>query len=98
MPRLLELGRRTGARFTFFVNYGRSIDRWQTFVGSAGRTVENASGGHRKMPVAAKLGMRDVARTILFNPRVGARHADVLRRARDEGHEIGLHGGLNHGT
>lgn len=98
MPRLLDIGKRTGARFTFFVNYGRSIDRWQTFFASTGRTAENASGVRKKMPVSAKLGKRDVLRTILLNPKVGASQVDLLRRARDEGHEIGLHGGTNHGT
>jgi peptidoglycan/xylan/chitin deacetylase (PgdA/CDA1 family) len=98
VPRLLDIGKRTGARFTFFVNYGRSIDRWQTFFASVGRTAENACGARKKMPILAKLGMRDVLRTIFLNPKVGASQVDLLRRAGDEGHEIGLHGGVNHGT
>lgn len=98
VPRLLELARHNGARFTFFVNYGRSIDRYQTFFANAGRTIENASGIRKKMPVSAKLGARDVLRTVLLNPRVGASHVEILRRAQDEGHELGLHGGVNHGT
>lgn len=98
VPRLLDLAKRTGVKFTFFVNYGRSIDRWQTFFASTGRTIENASGIKKKMSISAKLGKRDVLRTVLLNPRVGASHVNILRRAHDEGHELGLHGGGNHGT
>jgi len=98
VPRLRELARKHGCRFTFFVNMGRSVDLRESLLGSPGRTLENVSGTTAKVSAWRKLGVWDFARTLLLNPRVGSRHRDELHRLQDEGHELALHGGDNHGT
>lgn len=98
VPRLLELAERLGVGFTFFVNLGRSIDRNEVFYRSASRTVDNVRGGSKKISVLKKLGVMDTLRTLLFNPEVGSRRHDLLRQLVTSGHELGLHGGGNHGT
>jgi hypothetical protein len=96
MPALSRLGRRLDAPFTFFVNMGRAVSRRSALT----RVVR----GQRTPfePVAAKhtarvkLGAAGWLQAALLNPRVGRAAPDVLRSTRDDGHEIGLHGGRNH--
>lgn len=95
MPALLDLAARLGVRFTFFVNMGRSVARGdvlERLVAGSGRPDSAA-----KLSPLRKLGPAAAAVTALLNPRIGADHPEVLRRAVEEGHELGLHGGLNHG-
>lgn len=103
MPALLDLARRLEVRFTFFVNFGRLTSRPRALVaalpgrhGGTDRDGADAPGHVRKLPLRAKLGARGLATALLANPRAGARHLDVVRRAIDEGHDVGLHGGRNH--
>lgn len=95
MPALVELGSRLDAPFTFFVNMGRAV--------SLGASVASAVGGGPdsrsvapKLPARTKLGARGWLEAALLNPRVGAGAPEVLRRAAEDGHEVGLHGGRNH--
>lgn len=98
VPRLLDLAARLDVGFTFFVNLGRSIDRNEVLYRSASRTVDNVRGGTKKISVLKKLGVLDTLRTLVFNPEVGSRRHDLLRQLLESGHELGLHGGGNHGT
>lgn len=99
VPNLLNLAREAQVRFTFFCNMGRAISRphllWKLFGDPHPRddtiTVD-------KLPVSIKLGYYQLLLTLLINPRVGLSHSATLRRARNEGHDIGLHGGRNHGA
>lgn len=96
-PALLELATEIDARFTFFVNMGRSVARAETLR----RWLSPEPAGPataEKMTPLRKLGPAGWAATALLDPEVGAGHLDVLERVRDEGHELGLHGGRNHGT
>jgi peptidoglycan/xylan/chitin deacetylase (PgdA/CDA1 family) len=98
VPRLLDMAQRLGVRFTFFVNLGRSIDRREVFYGSPSKTVGNVLGEVQKIGALKKLGLIDILRTVIVNPEIGLGHRDILMRLVDEGHELGLHGGGNHGT
>ncbi len=102
---LLNLGRKHDVRFTFFVNMGRATDRLAV-LGSMLKSSKRRDSGDSKLEhdVSAKLsnleklGFRDYLQVVLANPLVGAANKRVLLRAAEEGHEVGLHGGRNHGT
>lgn len=100
VPNLLELGRETESRFTFFVNMGRAIDRIAAVTAlfrGRGSKAEFASQSH-SLSARQKLGLRQYLVAALLNPRVGAGSPGVIRRILREGHEVGLHGGRNHAT
>src|SRR5436190_5556040 len=88
VPRLLELLARHGVRATFLFalgpdHTGRAIRRVfrKGFVGKVQRTA-----------VVRHYGVRTLLYgTALPGPDIGRRAVSVLRRARDEGHETGIH-------
>ncbi|MGD8380405.1 MAG: DUF2334 domain-containing protein [Gammaproteobacteria bacterium] len=91
VPALLTLARELECSFTFFVNMGQSVTRTPWSRKTRGSQPVT------KLSVGDKLGLRDLITTLAFNPRVGARSPLVLRQAQFQGHELGLHGGSNHG-
>jgi hypothetical protein len=58
----------------------------------------NKSEPVKKLGNLEKLGLKDYLITALLNPRVGSAAGDELIRLYQSGHEIGLHGGRNHGA
>lgn len=98
MPNLLRLAREQGVRFTFFCNMGRAIS-WPALVRNSFRRSHHGRGPYsaRKLSSITKLGIRHLLRTVLVNPRVGASNPDILGEALNDGHDVGLHGGKNHG-
>lgn len=97
VPALLNLAGRLNVRFTFFVNMGRAVDRCAMLRRAFGSSGRNPG---VRLSAKAKLGSRWYAVTALLNPKVGAGAGagKVIRRAVREGHEVGLHGGRNHGS
>lgn len=93
VPRLLDLGEKLGACFTFFVNPGRAIRRRDVFV------PRNRADGRRgpKLSAVDKLGLGEAAYLYVMNPCTLPRYGPVLRDAQAAGHDVGLHGGHNHG-
>lgn len=94
---LLILAKEKGVHFTFFANMGRAICYKSTLLkmlrsGHGGKT-ESAP----KLSPIDKLGLKGLLITMLFNPVVGKGYPQVLRRLVNEGHDLGLHGGRNHG-
>jgi peptidoglycan/xylan/chitin deacetylase (PgdA/CDA1 family) len=96
VPLLLHLARVLGIKFTFFVNYGKSIDHGEILLRTFGRTLKNVTGSGCKISILRKLGITDTVRTFLLNPCVGESRDEYIHRMLDEGHEVGLHGGHNH--
>lgn len=95
VPRLLDLAQSEAAVFTFFVNMGRAVDHRAMLRAWLRRTGRRDAGTPR-ISARRKLGARGYVTAALLNPPVGAGAAAVVQRIEDEGHEIGLHGGLNH--
>ncbi|MEX2487851.1 MAG: polysaccharide deacetylase family protein [Nitriliruptoraceae bacterium] len=81
--------------FTFFVHMGRATERVAA-LGDWRYTATDAAAP--SLDPYVKLGRAGVARIVLGNPRIGARRRSAIARLRDAGHEIGLHGGRNHGA
>src|SRR5690554_456607 len=94
---LLALARKKGVRFTFFANMGRAI----CYRSSLQKLIRISSGFEDniapKLSSMDKLGLKGLLVTLAFNPRVGNRYPDILMRIVNEGHDLGLHGGKNHG-
>ena len=93
VPSLLELAKRCDVRFTFFVNMGRAID-FSTMIGRRDQNTVKAD----RLPAREKLGTAGLLQTVFLNPRVGLSGIPILERLIDSGHELGLHGGRNHGS
>lgn len=93
VPRLLDLGEKLGVCFTFFVNPGRAIRRRDVLVPD--KRASSTAGA--KLSFVDKLGLRESAYLFLINPRTLPKYGSVLRGAQVAGHDIGLHGGRNHG-
>lgn len=94
VPNLIRLGKQENAHFSLFCNMGRGVD-----LGSylrPGRHRKEAPGA-AKLSNLTKLGWGGYLKTALFNPAVGKSYPSAIREAYGEGHEIGLHGGRNHG-
>ncbi len=104
VPNLLDLGREADARFTFFVNMGRAVNRTSTLAGVLGgwRSTRPDAPNPQDRPVSLsarfKLGLKHYLVAATLNPKVGAGSPRVIQRALREGHEVGLHGGANHAT
>ena len=102
VPRLRRLAERRGVRFTFFATMGRAADiglefrrRWS----SACRALTRRPPAVEQEPhlgVARKLGLRSLLETIVLNPRLGSKYRAEIDAIVADGHELGLHGGINH--
>jgi len=94
---LLGLAREKGVRFTFFVNMGRAVSYASSIRKVIGAGRPKTHGPVRKLPAREKLGLKGLLATLAFNPEVGNRYPQLLESVVNEGHDLGLHGGRNHG-
>jgi len=99
VPRLLDIGKKQDVRFTFFANMGRAV----SYPALIRRRLQNIQDTQllipaKKLTSLQKLGLRDWLITVVLNPRVGLNTPVLLRAIIEEGHDLGLHGGANHGT
>ncbi len=97
VPLLLDLAAECQIPMTFYVNMGRAVDLRAALKR---RLRFGRAGNHPvvKKSIIEKLGFAGYLRALLVNPRVGASYPLVLQRIVQEGHELGLHGGRNHGA
>ena len=96
VPNLLRLADRLGVQFTFFFNMGRAVLHRAMLSSIATRRGPREPSG-AKLSSLTKLGAWHYAVAAIVNPAVGRKAGDVIRAALAAGHEIGLHGGRNHG-
>lgn len=92
VPNLVALARRHDAKFTFYFNMGRAV-HLPSLLSGRKQAEERAA----KLGNMQKLGPFEWMRTVLCNPRVGSTFPQHIIEAYREGHEVGLHGGRNHG-
>ena len=95
VPNLVELANKLDVKFTFFFNMGRGIDYKSYF--SKKRMQSHAPSG-KKLSNFDKLGLFGYLKTAILNPYVGKSYKHLVKAAQVAGHEIGLHGGKNHGA
>lgn len=96
VPNLLRLAREEQVAFTFFCNMGRAIYR-PVALKRLLRSPRGDPDGTRKLSIRAKLGFNHMLLTLLCNPRVGMSSPNIVRQIEAQGHDLGLHGGRNHG-
>jgi peptidoglycan/xylan/chitin deacetylase (PgdA/CDA1 family) len=93
VPNLLSIADEFNVSFTFFINMGRAIS-WKGKVFSIFKKKHN----YPKLSILSKLGCQGLAEAVLFNPKVGSSNITLINHMIEQGHEVGLHGGKNHGT
>jgi peptidoglycan/xylan/chitin deacetylase (PgdA/CDA1 family) len=94
VPRIREVCRDLGVRNTFFVNLGRSTNLREWLAGLA--KSREKLGDRESIHLIAKIGWpRFVLETLHPRP-VGLSFLADLRALQAEGHELGLHGGMDH--
>lgn len=94
---LLAFARKENVRFTFFVNMGRAVC-YTSVVKKLLRRKKKKSASSKKMSSLQKMGWRGWFNTVLFNPEVGKSAPELLCQVVSDGHDLGLHGGKNHGA
>lgn len=92
VPNIIRLGRKYGAKFTFFVNCGRAIDRRSQL---RGLFSNNKKDKVVMLSALEKLGAKEFLYLTFFNP-VISQNQKKIKLIYSEGHEVGLHGGTNH--
>ncbi len=101
MPKLLDALKIYDVKATFFINVGRSISLMDNLIDLNG-SIKNVRGAGRadpkKISAIKKLRIKGFLKTLLLNPLIGKRGKCIFMRCRDEGHELALHGGLNHAS
>jgi UDP-N-acetylglucosamine 2-epimerase (non-hydrolysing) len=94
VPRIREVCRELGVRNTFFVNLGRSTNLREWLGGLAKSKAK--LGDRESIHLIAKIGWRRfLVETLRARP-VGLSFLGELRALQAEGHELGLHGGMDH--
>ncbi len=96
VPNLIDLASHYNVHFTFFVNMGKAISRFHSTL-KAIKGVMHPQNNRGKLSPVRKLGIVEYLKVLFLNPNVGLSYPNIIRRASETGHEIGLHGGLNHG-
>jgi len=94
VPRIRRICRELGVHNTFFVNMGRSTNLLE-WIRGVGRTREKL-GDRDAIHLIKKAGPARFALESLLARPVGMSFVRELRELADEGHELGLHGGMDH--
>ncbi len=94
VPNLITLAELHDVHFTFFYNMGRAIHFPSILKANKNRQHEPCA---EKLSNFYKLGWKGYIATVLLNPFVGVYYPNSIVAAHQSGHEIGLHGGTNHG-
>ena len=97
VPNLIRLSKILDVPFTFFINMGHGTSRWSFIKKMLPFRSKSITQTPEKLSNLKKLGLWDYIVMALINPQVGNSHPDIIKSLKKAGHEVGLHGGLNHG-
>jgi peptidoglycan/xylan/chitin deacetylase (PgdA/CDA1 family) len=101
---LLSLADSFGVKFSFYVNMGKSanlkfylIDLLRKILNKE-KNNKNESNKTLKKATALlkKHGIIGSFKTLLYNPYIGVKYKRYLFEVQEKGHELGLHGGMDH--
>lgn len=101
LPPLLDLAKKYGLQWDFYLNVGKSIDRGLLLERRRRQQQKvGAQGAAAKVSIRRKLGAKNLLRTLVLNPTLisSKKARRNLERLQRDGHRLGLHGGINHGT
>lgn len=98
VPVLLDLLNEINIKATFFINMGTlwSIGEiLKTFFSSSKKIISTNS----KIGLISKFGFFDFFEELIFaRQKVGDSNRSMIKRIAENGHEVGLHGGIDHST
>lgn len=94
VPNLLKLANHHKVKFTFFINFGKSVDRTQSLMDIFKKKKKSI----KSLPAVSKLGLTDYLYLLLFNPAIGEKYQKQIQTILANKHEVGIHGGKNHAT
>ena len=97
VPNLIRLSKIMNVPFTFFINMGRGTSRWSFIKNFLSLRSAPFIQTAKKLSNLKKLGFWNYFLMALINPKVGSSHPDIIKSLKKAGHEVGLHGGSNHG-
>jgi peptidoglycan/xylan/chitin deacetylase (PgdA/CDA1 family) len=94
IPPILDVCKELGVRNTFFLNMGRSTNlaEWLRGMGKSRAKLADMNAVH----LIKKTGWPRFALDTLWPRPVGLGFPRALKALQDEGHELGLHGGMDH--
>ena len=103
VPCLIDVADKYGAKLTFFLSPGRSFRLRDLFLKSDRSEDMDVSASYQegevyKVPAVKKLGCRYLFETLTLNPNLSSYCPQAVRLITDRGHQLGLHGGRNHGA
>lgn len=96
LSRLLDIADSFDVRFSFYVNMGRSFNRKVSFPGRDSGKIEQVNMVLKIKNLLRRHGFIGILRTVIENPCIGIKYKDILSKAASSGHELGLHGGMDH--
>ena len=96
VPNLIELANTHEVKFTFFINTGKAISYKEIFKSLLRRNSMPNAAEH--LTAIEKLGLKEYLRLLFLNPKVTTGNENIVADLIDQGHEIGLHGGINHAS
>ena len=97
VPNLIRLSKKLDVPFTFFINMGRGTSRWSFIKKHFTFRNKAITQTAKKLSNLKKLGLWDYFLMAIINPQVGNSHPEIIKSLKKAGHEVGLHGGSNHG-
>ena len=97
VPNLISFSKKLDVPFTFFINMGRGTSRWSYIKKTLPFGNKSIAHTTPKLSNLKKLGLWNYFLMALMNPKVGNSHPNIIKSLKKAGHEVGLHGGSNHG-
>jgi peptidoglycan/xylan/chitin deacetylase (PgdA/CDA1 family) len=95
VPSILSVFNEFNAKCSFYINLGKAFDLKEWAFKSFKKSYDKLNNS-TSINIIQKLGYLRLLRLIVFNPNVGLSRTDILKRIVAEGHELGLHGAMNH--
>lgn len=96
VPNLLALAEEMHVKFTFFVHFGRAVNRLSFIKNKLYGCNQQKRIRTKSLSALTKLGLKDYILTSVANPLIGKNDPHILKMIIKSGHELGLHGGRNH--
>ena len=95
VPNILSVCRDYDIKCSFYINLGKAFNFKEWLFKSLRKSFDKLT-DTSSINIIQKLGYLNLFHLIVFNPNVGLSRIDLLKRIIDEGHELGLHGAMNH--
>jgi peptidoglycan/xylan/chitin deacetylase (PgdA/CDA1 family) len=97
VPRLLSLADSFGVKFSFYVNMGTPINLRYSFINWLKKSFKKKKNNKvRRISILNKHDVKGILKMVFYNPYIGVEYKGTLSELQSTGHELGLHGGMDH--